>query len=170
MRERFIKSHLEHVDMFLAPSQFLLERYVDWGIPRDRIRFEDYGRIRENKVVPAVARPGGARNRIGFFGQLNNFKGVNVLLKAMSFLGDRRPDAHLWLHGANLEGADLTAANLRSVMLSGTNLKRAVLYGANLEGANLTRANLEDAYMALVQHHEGGRAEAAAQTFVAVTR
>ena len=39
--------HLDNVDMFLAPSQFLLERYVDWGIPRDRIRFEDYGRIRE---------------------------------------------------------------------------------------------------------------------------
>jgi glycosyltransferase involved in cell wall biosynthesis len=103
LRERFIKSHLAHVDMFLAPSQFLLERYVDWGIPRDRIRFEDYGRIRENSVLPEVARPDGARNRIGFFGQLNNFKGVNVLVKAMSLLGDRRPDAHLWLHGANLE-------------------------------------------------------------------
>ena len=103
LRERFIKSHLAHVDMFLAPSQFLLERYVDWGIPRDRIRFEDYGRIKENKVVSQAARPDGARNRIGFFGQLNYFKGVNVLLKAMSLLGERRPDAHLWLHGANLE-------------------------------------------------------------------
>jgi glycosyltransferase involved in cell wall biosynthesis len=103
LRERFIKSHLEQVDMFLAPSQFLLERYVDWGIPRDRIRFEDYGRIREHQFVPDEAPRDGARNRIGFFGQLNYFKGVNVLMKAMGILDEFDVDAHLWLHGANLE-------------------------------------------------------------------
>jgi glycosyltransferase involved in cell wall biosynthesis len=89
--------------MFLAPSQFLLERYVDWGIPRDRIRFEDYGRIREHQIVPDDAPRDGARNRIGFFGQLNYFKGVNVLMKAMGILDEFDVDAHLWLHGANLE-------------------------------------------------------------------
>jgi len=103
LRERFIKSHLEHVDMFLAPSQFLLERYVDWGIPRDRIRFEDYGRTREHHIVPDVPPPGATRNRIGFFGQLNYFKGVDVLMEAMTLLGDRGVDAHMMLHGANLE-------------------------------------------------------------------
>jgi glycosyltransferase involved in cell wall biosynthesis len=103
LRERFIKSHLQHVDMFLAPSQFLLERYVDWGIPRERIRFEDYGRIREHRVVPDEAPREGKRNRIGFFGQLNYFKGVNTLMKAMAILGEDGADAHLWLHGANLE-------------------------------------------------------------------
>ena len=103
LRERFIKSHLDNVDMFLAPSQFLLERYVDWGIPRDRIRFEDYGRIREHHVVPDLPPRAEARNRIAFFGQLNYFKGVNVLMKAMALLGEHDVDAHLWLHGANLE-------------------------------------------------------------------
>ena len=103
LRERFIKAHLEDVDVFLAPSQFLLERYVRWGIRRDRIRFEDYGRTRELSVVPEVPPQDGARNRIAFFGQLNYFKGVDVLLKAMALLGERGVDAHLWLHGANLE-------------------------------------------------------------------
>ena len=104
LRERFIKSYLEQVDMFLAPSRFLLERYVDWGIPRDRIRFEDYGRIHRHRVVPDKAPRDGARNRIGFFGQLNYFKGVNVLIEAMAILArDEEVDAHLWLHGANLE-------------------------------------------------------------------
>ena len=41
--------------MFLAPSRFLLERYVDWGIPRDRIRFEDYGRMPRSTDVPERA-------------------------------------------------------------------------------------------------------------------
>ena len=44
LRKRFIRAHLDHVDLFLAPSHFLLERYVDWGIPREKIRFEECGR------------------------------------------------------------------------------------------------------------------------------
>ena len=44
LRKRFIRAHLDQVDLFLAPSHFLLERYVDWGIPREKIRFEECGR------------------------------------------------------------------------------------------------------------------------------
>ena len=44
LRERFIKAHLDNVDLFIAPSEFLLQRYVDWGIPPERIVCEDYGR------------------------------------------------------------------------------------------------------------------------------
>ena len=103
LRERFIKSHLQHVDMFLAPSQFLLERYVDWGIPRERIRFEDYGRVPQERAPEPRREPGAPRNRIAFFGQLNHFKGVDVLLEAMTLLNERGIDAHLSLHGANLD-------------------------------------------------------------------
>ena len=34
-RERFIKTFLELADLYISPSQFLLERYVDWGLPRE---------------------------------------------------------------------------------------------------------------------------------------
>ena len=101
MRKRFIQSHLSLVDLFLAPSHFLLERYVDWGIPREKIRFEEYGRHAVRRVPePKEDRP---RNRIAFFGQFNYFKGVNVLLEAMKILDEEENDAHLWLYGANLE-------------------------------------------------------------------
>jgi len=104
LRKRFISSHLALVDQFLAPSRFLLERYVDWGLPRHKVRYEEYGRLRTSGLVPpsetGEQRP---RNRFGFFGQLNHFKGVTVLLKAMAILAKERSDAHLWLHGANLE-------------------------------------------------------------------
>ena len=43
-------------------------------------------------------------------------------------------------------------------------------YGENVEDLEVRRANLEDAYMALVQQHEAGRAETAAQAFAEVTR
>jgi glycosyltransferase involved in cell wall biosynthesis len=106
MRKRFIQSHFSLVDLFLAPSNFLLERYVDWGIPREKIRFEDYGR---HPVKPiAEAEETGPHTRVGFFGQISYFKGVNVLMEAMKILSEEyssegESDAHLWLYGANLE-------------------------------------------------------------------
>jgi glycosyltransferase involved in cell wall biosynthesis len=100
MRKRFIQSHLGLVDHFLAPSRFLLERYVDWGIPREKIRFEDYGRI----PIPRSPRDRTRkRNRLAFFGQLSYFKGINVLLDAMKELAATSVDAKLTVYGANLE-------------------------------------------------------------------
>src|SRR5262245_1434751 len=103
LRKRFIQSHLSLVDLFLAPSKFLLERYVDWGIPRHKIRFEEYGRSLAPCQAQTVKESERRRNRIGFFGQITPFKGVDVLLKAMKILGEEGRDVHLWLHGANLE-------------------------------------------------------------------
>ena len=101
MRKRFIQSHLSLVDLFLAPSHFLLERYVDWGIPREKIRYEEYGRRAIYRSAgPEDERP---RNRLGFFGQFNFFKGVHVLLEAMKILGEEEREAHLYLYGANLD-------------------------------------------------------------------
>lgn len=100
MRKRFIRSHLALVDRFLAPSGFLRERYVDWGIPPEKIQVEDYGR-RPVKRLPAGAPR--RRNRLAFFGQLSLFKGVNVLLEAMRQVADAGVDARLTVYGANLE-------------------------------------------------------------------
>jgi glycosyltransferase involved in cell wall biosynthesis len=101
LRERFIKAHLANVDLFIAPSHFLLQRYVDWGIPADRIVCEDYGRVPAIKLAETdVDRP---RNRLGYFGQFNPYKGVETLLTAMASFAGRRPDIQLRLHGANLD-------------------------------------------------------------------
>ncbi len=43
-------------------------------------------------------------------------------------------------------------------------------YGEDIEDLEVRRASLEDAYMALVQQHEAGRPDAAAQTFAEVAR
>ena len=120
LRKKFIQSHFSLVDMFVAPSRFLLERYVEWGIPRARIEYEEYGRQAAPYVAADDARA--IRNRIGFFGQLNPFKGVEVLLRALKLLadettkrasngsGESRPELHVWLHGANF---DLQAAGFQ---------------------------------------------------------
>jgi glycosyltransferase involved in cell wall biosynthesis len=107
LRKRFIQSQLALVDLFVAPSRNLLERYVEWGIPRERIVFEDYGRS-----LQAMPRRNGddrseRHDRLGFFGQLNPYKGIDVLLEAMRrHASGPGPHAHLWVHGANLDLAD----------------------------------------------------------------
>lgn len=104
-RKRFIQRHLELVDLFLTPSEFLKSRYVEWGLPAQRILVEEYGRATPPRRRHDEARA--IRNRSGFFGQMTPYKGVTVLLEAMRLLQERDlPDGHspkLRVHGANLE-------------------------------------------------------------------
>jgi glycosyltransferase involved in cell wall biosynthesis len=101
LRKEFVKSHFEHVDLFIAPSKFLMERYLDWGIEPSRILEEDYGRL---PIEPVPETPkSGRRNRFGFFGQFSHYKGVTVLLHAMTMLAESDPDIRVWMHGTNLD-------------------------------------------------------------------
>jgi len=101
MRKRFIQSHFALVDQFIAPTNYVRDRYVDWGLPPERIMVEPQGILPiSNRVQNEPKRL--LRNRFGYFGQLNQYKGVDVLVDAMELLGDRF-DGHLWVHGANLE-------------------------------------------------------------------
>lgn len=106
LRKRFIQAQLDLVDLFIAPSRLLLERFVEWGIPRERIQLENYGR------APAVSRPveeeREPRDRIGFFGQLSPYKGIDILLRAMDRLARSDPARapRLTVHGANLDLQD----------------------------------------------------------------
>ncbi len=99
MRKRFIQSHFAHVDLFVAPSRFLMERYIEWGIPVEKIRLEDHG---HTPVAAPGPGPDRRRDRFSFFGVLTPFKGADVLLVAMSLLGDDF-SGHLTIHGSNLD-------------------------------------------------------------------
>jgi glycosyltransferase involved in cell wall biosynthesis len=101
LRERFIKSALELVDMFVTPSDDARRRYLAWGIPPEKIRTENYGRF---PVQPIVDPPdAGRRRRIGFFGQMTVHKGVDVLLEAMRILDRAKAGVQLRLFGVNLD-------------------------------------------------------------------
>ncbi len=101
LRERFVKTHFDNVDHFLAPSAQLMDKYLRWGIEPERIEVEEYGRLAPPERAPEPGQRKAPTN-IGFFGQLSYFKGAEVMMEAMDLLGEES-DAHLWLHGANLE-------------------------------------------------------------------
>ena len=149
LRKQFIQSHLSLVDRFIAPSQFLADRYVEWGIPAERIVVEENGRSFVEPPTATEERP--HRDRFAFFGQISPYKGVDVLLEAMRIVtppptqeqsmaqmmaplrrtSDRDvtfPRPHLTVHGANLELqersfqeriAELTAPTTPSVTMAG---------------------------------------------------
>ena len=104
MRELFIKSQLSHVDQFLAPSECLRGRFVDWGLADEKIGLLDYGRQLQAAVPPRVLAPNETRSTFGYFGQINPYKGVFVLLEAMRILKLQEANhIHLYIHGDNLK-------------------------------------------------------------------
>jgi glycosyltransferase involved in cell wall biosynthesis len=130
MRKRFIQSHLSLVDLFIAPSHFLRERYIAWGIPGEKIRFEDYGRQPAAPLADSnEERP---RDRFGYFGQLTPYKGPHVLLSAMQLLDagtppteprperERAAGPQLWVHAANLDLQPGTYQNQIRALLEAT--------------------------------------------------
>lgn len=84
LRERFIKTHLAVVDRFVAPSRFLRQRYVDWGLPGERIEVIANARPAQ-EAAPHRQAPG-RRASFGYFGNLNPWKGVLPLLQAAQLL------------------------------------------------------------------------------------
>ncbi|SER35020.1 Glycosyltransferase involved in cell wall bisynthesis [Azotobacter beijerinckii] len=104
LRKHYFKSHFDFVDQFVSPSEFLRQRYIAWGLKSEQIVVIENGQSDE---PPLPARPlakGETRNRFGFFGQINPFKGIDVLLEAIYQIpkSDRKNIA-LEVHGANLE-------------------------------------------------------------------
>jgi glycosyltransferase involved in cell wall biosynthesis len=76
------------------------DRYVDWGLPAERIEVQPYlVQVADRVPDQQESRP---RDRFAFFGQLNPYKGADVLLEAMGILGEDF-DGHLWIFGANLQ-------------------------------------------------------------------
>ncbi|MBV8068815.1 MAG: glycosyltransferase, partial [Acidobacteriaceae bacterium] len=89
LRKRYIERFFGMVDHFIAPSRFLADRYIDWGVPEANISVvENLVRPHEGQPRKPVQPP--APLRIGFFGQLSWLKGCDVLLDAAELLEDQK--------------------------------------------------------------------------------
>ncbi len=108
LRKAMILDRLAMVAQFVAPSHFLRKRFIAWGLSPERIRIID------NPLAPALVKAAFALSddrmahvgrpvRVGFFGQLNRYKGVLTLLEALARLPkDLRSQLHVSIHGAHL--------------------------------------------------------------------
>lgn len=105
LRKRYLQKHFALVDHFISPSEFLRQRYISWGIDPDRISVIENGQPSSNASV--VSNKTSRVTKIGYFGQVNKYKGLDVLLRAAALLpDDARTSLQLEIHGANLAGQD----------------------------------------------------------------
>ncbi|MBP0441363.1 glycosyltransferase family 4 protein [Tianweitania sediminis] len=105
-REMVFSEYLEAVDRFVSPSRFMLERFCP--SPRwSEVRFQQI----DNILAPAASGDGtfgnrrkGDKLRLGFFGRYTSYKGLDVLLEAISRLKPSyRKRLSVGVHGGGLE-------------------------------------------------------------------
>lgn len=104
LREYFLKSYFEIIDHFISPSRFLKERYVSWGIAAEKITVIENGQQPALHIESRDISEKEYKLRFGYFGQLNPYKGIDVLLKAFQLIPKSvKKQLRLDIFGANLE-------------------------------------------------------------------
>ncbi len=100
MRDLQMRDVLSDFDRILLPSAFARGRYLAAGWPAERLTPMPNGIAVEGPAAPRrAASPNGRRDRFGFFGHINRFKGGMVLLEASRILSEDGIPHRLTLHG-----------------------------------------------------------------------
>jgi glycosyltransferase involved in cell wall biosynthesis len=85
VREKWMKRHMQAVDVFTTPSRFMIQHYLDWGI--DEKRIVQVGNVQRNRGTTRISDEFRTRrSRFGFFGQMVDMKGLHVILRAVEIL------------------------------------------------------------------------------------
>ena len=99
MRDLQVRDLLSDFDRILLPSAFARSRFLAAGWPPERLLLMPNG-IAESAAAPRRrAAPDGRRDRFGFFGHINKYKGSTVLLEASRTLSEEGVAHRLSLHG-----------------------------------------------------------------------
>jgi glycosyltransferase involved in cell wall biosynthesis len=100
LRKTYIQRFFNDVDGFIAPSKFLADRYLAWGLPPDRLRIIPNVPAPHTPATPAP-RPEGAPLHVGYFGQISPLKGIQVFLDAAALLQQTHPNMVFDIHGTD---------------------------------------------------------------------
>jgi glycosyltransferase involved in cell wall biosynthesis len=103
LRKRAFLEVLGAFDGHVSPSRFLIQRFAEWGLPAEHMTVIENG-LHEVTTLARGLRPEGVWT-FGYFGQINPFKGLDVLLDAAELLAaDKQPKTlRIRIHG-NLVG------------------------------------------------------------------
>ncbi|MGB9177011.1 MAG: glycosyltransferase family 4 protein [Methanoregula sp.] len=89
MRQDFIAMQLEEIDAFISPSQYLADRYVHAGFPREKFHVILNG-IDVEKFSHIKKMPDPDHIRFTFIGYFGTHKGIHVLLDALQYLDNKQ--------------------------------------------------------------------------------
>jgi glycosyltransferase involved in cell wall biosynthesis len=105
LRKMWFMRHLQEVDVFTCPSSFMIDRYAAWGLDAGKIRHVTNGLpdCTDDSMPPT---PDGPKNRFGFFGQMVDIKGIQIILRAVAILREQGiTNFKVELNGDNLQHA-----------------------------------------------------------------
>ena len=94
-RTAHIKEMCSLVDLFIAPSNFLLGKFIEFGIPRYKIICYEYGF--NMALFNNFSKVYSQKIRFGYIGTIIPSKGVHVLLEAFNSV--KSQNAELRIHG-----------------------------------------------------------------------
>jgi glycosyltransferase involved in cell wall biosynthesis len=95
LRRRALRDVFDQVGIAIAPSQALKDVYVNNGFPTDRIRLSRYG-LDLSWRVNVRARPISDKLSVGYIGQIEPMKGVDVLVQAFRCLPGRSVELRIF--------------------------------------------------------------------------
>ena len=94
-RNKYLLKILKEIDLLISPSNFLREKYINFGVPPERIIFSDYGM--NTNIVKKSQRSPSDKLIFGFMGTFMPTKGVHVLIDA--FVNVPEDKAELKIYG-----------------------------------------------------------------------
>ncbi|MCL5256620.1 MAG: glycosyltransferase [Chloroflexi bacterium] len=94
-RARYLKWALTQLDAVVAPTRYLMDRFVEWGVDRSKVLFSEYGV--DDSLFRSFLKVPSDHLRFGYIGQIQPHKGVGTLLEAFSQLDS--PTATLTVYG-----------------------------------------------------------------------
>jgi glycosyltransferase involved in cell wall biosynthesis len=114
--------------MFIAPSRFLKDKFLAFGVPAERLVFSDNGYDSASFRAHKKTRREEKRLRFGFIGVVFPPKGVHILVEAFREVAEE--EAELIIHGAEVpyEGFESYGEHLRRLAAGRRNIRFAGSY------------------------------------------
>ncbi len=102
-RVQYMHRLCTEVDLFISPSRFLRQKFIDFGIPEERISFIPYGfnleELKSSQKTPAN------KLRFGFIGNLLPAKGAHLLISCFNKISNDKVELKIYGQVNSYKGA-----------------------------------------------------------------
>ncbi len=82
------------IDLFIAPSKFLKEKYIEYGIPKHKIIYMDYGF--DLSLFKKIKKNPSKKVRFGFLGRIIPVKGITTLIDCFNEIDHSKAELNVY--------------------------------------------------------------------------
>ena len=93
-RRKGIEAICSRIDLFIAPSKFIKNKFIEYGLPAQKITFSPNGSDGSNFITFPKSRPNVLR--FAYMGTLLPTKGIDILIKAFRELEDSNVELSIY--------------------------------------------------------------------------